>query len=255
MPKSEQMEISKLSLDLLNFRTVRQQGEEHAVHALISISPDRFWAVMESILDDGYHPTENIIVQEAGKNSLIVKEGNRRIASLKMASGLISYTDIPQNIKDKIKSLDDDWKKTNNAIPCIVYSSDESDEVKKIVSLTHGKGEKAAREVWTSVARARYDREENGVPTPGLDLLEAYLIKGRNLSPQQAERWAGDYPLTVLDEAISKIAPILGFSSKKRHGFFLPPKEQKSIRSNSVRYRNLSTWFQGNKGQKKLLWD
>jgi hypothetical protein len=36
------------------------------------------------------------------------------------------------------------------------------------------------------------------------------LENGKNLTPGQAERWAGDYHLTVLDEAIQKLAPCLG---------------------------------------------
>jgi hypothetical protein len=40
-----------------------------------------------------------------------------------------------------------------------------------------------------------------------LDLLEKYLEEGKNLSLQQKERWAGDYNLTVLVEAVAKIYP------------------------------------------------
>jgi len=42
---------------------------------------------MESLLDDGYSPTENIIVLD-NTDHLVVKEGNRRIAALKLILGL-----------------------------------------------------------------------------------------------------------------------------------------------------------------------
>ena len=62
MSKNAELEVKKLSLDLKNFRTVPQKNELMAIKAMISISPDRFFAVMESIIDLGYTPTENIII-------------------------------------------------------------------------------------------------------------------------------------------------------------------------------------------------
>lgn len=50
MPTTSQMEVSKLKLDLKNFRTVPQKKESDAIKAMISIKPDRFFAVMESII-------------------------------------------------------------------------------------------------------------------------------------------------------------------------------------------------------------
>jgi len=178
MPRNDQVEVSKLSLDLENYRTVEQPDENHALHTMISISPDRFWALLESILDDGYHLTENIIVQEFG-SSLLVREGNRRIAALKIANGLISYQDIPQHLRSKIDELSNEWKEGNKAVPCIIYSANEQDKVDKIVSLTHAKGEKASRDAWNAVARTRYDRKKKSKPTPITIQLSATLKAGQ----------------------------------------------------------------------------
>jgi len=79
MPTTSQIEVKDLNLDLKNFRTVPQKKESDAIKAMISIKPDRFFAVMDSIIEDGYLPTENIIVLKDGLKH-IVKEGNRRIA-------------------------------------------------------------------------------------------------------------------------------------------------------------------------------
>jgi hypothetical protein len=83
MPVTEFRSVQDLALDLANHRTVQQVDEIHAVQTMISISPDRFWALMESLIDDGYLPTENILVLETGKDTpkSIVKEGNRRVAA------------------------------------------------------------------------------------------------------------------------------------------------------------------------------
>ncbi len=65
------MDIKNLNLDLKNYRTVPQSNEGSAISALVSINPDWFWALTESLLTDGYHPTENILVLAGGGNETI----------------------------------------------------------------------------------------------------------------------------------------------------------------------------------------
>lgn len=214
MATTTQLEISKLSLDLKNFRTVPQKTEIDAIKAMISISPDRFFAVLESIVEEGYTPTENIIVlKDLGGN--IVKEGNRRIACLKLIQGQYKVNEfgIPTSLITKINALDAKWKKENSNVPCIVFDKSEEDKADRVVSLTHGKGEKANREKWSSVATARHNRDAKGTAESALDLLEKYLSVGNNLTNQQKERWAGDYPLTVLHEAIRAIHSRLSYKT------------------------------------------
>lgn len=62
MPITQQVRIEDLTIDLQNYRTVPQQDETSAIQAMITISPDYFWALMSSLIDDGYLPTENILV-------------------------------------------------------------------------------------------------------------------------------------------------------------------------------------------------
>lgn len=206
MPTSSQIEVSKLKLDLKNFRTVPQKKESDAIRAMISIKPDRFFAVIDSIIEDGYLPTENIIVLD-NEAEFIVKEGNRRIAALKLIHGYYKVEDfgLPVSIIDNIKKINGNWKIDNLKVPCTVFSQKEADLADKVVTLAHGKGEKASRDPWNSVARARHNRDVKGGTEHGLDLLEKYLKKGNNLNNQQRERWGGEYPLTVLDEALRKI--------------------------------------------------
>ena len=215
MPTTTLMPINQLMLDLFNFRTVPQKSEIHAVQTMISISPDRFWALMESLVDDGYLPTENILVLKGENSSNIVKEGNRRVAALKIIHQYIPSKDIsiPDYIQEKIDSLSAEWKTANKNVPCAIYEITEESVVDKIVTLAHGKGEKAGKDQWTAVARARHNRNVNKLSEPGLDLLEKYLKEGKNLTPQQSERWSGDYPLTVLDESIKKLSARFGVGS------------------------------------------
>ncbi len=227
MPINDFLPVKSLQLDLKNYRTIHQPNEKHAINAMISINPDRFWALLDSIVEDGYHPTENIIIQKDGKK-YVVKEGNRRIAALKIALNYVTGIIIPAVSRSKIDQLSKSWIRENSKVPCAIYPSSESKIVERIVSLTHAKGEKAGRDSWNAVARARYGRDQKGIQEPGLDVLEKYLKDGKNLIPEQAERWAGDYPLTVLNEAIQKIAPHLDFASAKELALKYP-KERKSV--------------------------
>ncbi|MGY6276904.1 hypothetical protein [Methylomonas sp. MgM2] len=215
MLRTQLLPVNNLAIDLQNFRTVPQKNEVEAINAMISISPDYFWGLMESLLDDGYLPTENIIVLDDPTNGYQVKEGNRRVASLKIILGLVAVTDLelPAKVVERIGQLSADWVSSNTKIPCTIYQLSEAAVVDKIVTLTHGKGEKAGRDAWESVARARHNKVVNRASEPGLELLEKYLVHGTNLTDEQKLRWAGKYYVTVLDEAIKKIAQRLGASS------------------------------------------
>ncbi len=213
MPQMKPMKVDELTMDLDNFRMTHQDNEVTAINAMISIRADWFWALLDSIIEDGYHPSENIIVlqQKDGKN--IVKDGNRRIAALKIIHGQIKDIDLPSDCAEKVKSISATWVEENSSIPCSIYKENETDKVNRIISLIHAKGEKAGRDTWTSVARARFNRDQRKQKELGLDLLEKYLKSGRNLTGNQAECWGGDYPLTVLDEAITKLFEPLGYKT------------------------------------------
>jgi len=216
MPTARNLPVKKLKLDLHNHRMVEQSSESGAVENMIALADDRFWALIESIADSGYLPTENIIVQEVGREYL-VREGNRRIAALKLLHGYMPIDDIspPRHIAEKAASLTSEWKKANTDVPCAIFTVAEEKTVDKIVSLAHAKSEKAGRDPWQQVARARHNRDKQSGSEPALDLLESFLRHTRSLATTTRERWGGAYPLSVLLDAIKKVAPRLGFVSSR----------------------------------------
>lgn len=214
MPPANTTHVNRLKLDLKNFRTVPQPDEHSALKSFITIKTDKFWALVSSLLDDGYIPTENIIVLRNEEGRLIVKEGNRRVGALKLILGKIPQRDlnVPANIAKRISEISYTWKRENGKVPCSIYDMVDIAKVEKIVSRTHAKAEAAGRDPWNSVARARYNRDMLSTAEPSLDLLEKYLLNGQNITSIEKERWAGDYSITVLDEAIKKILPRLGIA-------------------------------------------
>jgi len=183
MPAIEFLTFKELKLDLSNYRTVPQKSEVKALHAMVSISPDKFWALAESLLQDGFHINENIVVLKSGSNGkeLVVREGNRRIAALKLLHGYLPRKDltIPSHIEQLMAGASTEWKSITTKVPCAVYQPNEAKEVDKIVARTHGKAQDAGRDPWNTVARARHNRDENGTSEPSLDLLESYLKSAR----------------------------------------------------------------------------
>ncbi|MEY4817134.1 MAG: hypothetical protein RLZZ162_4207 [Verrucomicrobiota bacterium] len=230
MPQSKHLPVDTLKLDLQNYRTVPQRKETSSIHAMISINPDWFWALANSLVDDGYHPTENIIVLKTGEKNdeMTVKEGNRRIGALKLILGQVppNGLSIPDDLKVKIEALADDWKTANATVPCTIYEPTEAAQVDRIVTLTHGKGEKAGRDKWNAVAKARHNRDKGQASEPALDLLEKYLKSGLNITAEQQERWGGDYPLTVLEEALKRIAPRVGATTAREVADQYPNKSK-----------------------------
>lgn len=239
MPKTVATPVQDLVIDLKNFRTVEQSDEIQAVQAIISIGPDALWALMESLADDGYLPTENIIVLETdtSPSQLLVKEGNRRIAALKMLHGYlpIARFSIPDRIQKKVNGISSSWKIDNELVPCAIYSSVEAQTVDRIVTLTHGKDEKAGRHNWTAVARARHNRDAKKTPENALDLLEKYLVHGENLNKLQAKLWAGDYSLSILDDAIGKLALKFGAKNSRELSRAYPAIENKAVLDDILR--------------------
>ena len=217
MPETRPVPVKDLALDLANYRTVPQVSEATAVEAMITTSPDRFWALTESLVQDSYLPTESIIVLRTGAapGTLTVKEGNRRIAALKLIHGLLplDVLAVPDSIAGQITSISSAWRQDNKSVPCTIYEATDAAKVDRIVTLAHGKGEKAGRDQWNAVARARHNREANGANEAALDLLEKYLAQGKNVTEHQKARWAGAFPLSVLAEAMKRLAPRLGLSS------------------------------------------
>lgn len=214
MPKTAPVAVKDLVLDLGNFRTLRQTDERSAIAAMITTRPDRFWALAGSLLESGYLPTESVIVLRVGKQ-LVVKEGNRRVAALKLIQKHQPMTglDLPDDIADGIKKITPAWRKANASVPCTIFEASEADQVDRIVTLAHGKGEKAGRDQWNAVARARHNRDAKRQSEPALDLLEKYLQNGQNLTPTTSAQWSGEFPLTVLEELMKRVAPRLGLAS------------------------------------------
>ncbi len=225
MPQTRSLPVEDLVLDRKNFRIPKQRSELATVKALIGINEPAFWSLVESILNDSFLPIENILVWHTD-DQFVVKEGNRRIAAVKIILGLISANrvGVPESVRKRIDELSAGQQGALEKIPCAVYPKTEEATVNRIVAQIHGKGQKASRIPWNAVARAREGRDERGVVEPALDLLEKYLKKAPKVTDHQRELWCGTYPLSVLDEALKRLAKRIGFDSPQALANAYPDK-------------------------------
>jgi hypothetical protein len=146
---------------------------------------------------------------------LVVKEGNRRVAALKIILGLIPLEEIsvPPHLEEKIQALKVVRKREFAKILCTIYEPSDETLVDRIVTLAHGYSDQAAKDKWKAVARARHARKMSNAKTPALDLLEKYIAEGTNVTRAEHDLWSGDYPITILEAAMQKLAVRLGASN------------------------------------------
>jgi hypothetical protein len=216
MPERTAKKAADLSLDLENFRMIPQANEVASLKGMIDVGPKEFWGLMESILSEGYTGEGNLIVlrDDDDPEKLVVKEGNRRLAVIKVARGLIALhedAEVPSAVRRALARIPAEERADRKDIPVLIYPSEQADVVDRIVSRKHGKGGHAGRADWNSVPRARHNRTQ-GQKEYGLDLLEKYIDRGKNLTDQEKASWQGHYPLTVLNEALPRIVAFLGES-------------------------------------------
>lgn len=209
----QNVNIEDLVLEQKNYRTQIQQNQESAVQALIQVGEDRFWGSFKSLSEEGYTLTENVIVVETAEGK-IVKEGNRRVACLKLLHGMLKVVDLPARRVVEIQSVTNDWKEQNRTVPCIVYGSSESNTVSQLVSRIHARDEPAGRKEWPAIAKTRFDKDAHGKASLALDLVEKWLRIGENLEGEEALKWGGEYSITVLKEALHRLAMRLGYATQ-----------------------------------------
>ena len=90
------------------------------------------------------------------------------------------------------------------------------DKVNEQISLIHGKAEKASRDTWKAIAKARFSRNINKKEELGLDLFDKYLNNNFEISDAQKKKWSGVFPITILDEILPKLSSYLNYSNIKQ---------------------------------------
>jgi hypothetical protein len=195
MPEQTSKRAIDLSLDLTNFRMTPQRGERATLHSMIAIDAKHFWGLVQSILNEGYTGEENLIVLRDAEDptSLVVKEGNRRLAAIKFLRGMLTLdpdVSVPLGIQRSMARLTSSERADRKDVPVLVFPPEQAETVDHIVSRKHGKDRLDGRAGRDSVPKARHNRAQ-GANEYWLDLLETYLAKGKNLTDEEKAFWQG----------------------------------------------------------------
>lgn len=146
----EYIKTKDLTFDPENprFYRLNNAGEEDVVVEGM-LDDESVHDLMLSIGQQGYFPGEPLLVFKDGKK-LVVAEGNRRLAAVKLLNGELTPTPNKKNSIDDIKN---DTQHKPKELPCIVY--DFREDVLRYIGYRHITGVKE----WDSLSKAKYLKE------------------------------------------------------------------------------------------------
>lgn len=146
--------ISRLRLDRSNPRLVGQSADatdsKIIAHLYLSADLDE---LLQSISANGYMDIEPLVVlSEDGKDELVVLEGNRRLAALR----LLSDRQLAENIKDEqsvsisVPKIDESLEHTLHDVSA--YCVNKREHARSFIGFKHING----AQKWNSYAKARF---------------------------------------------------------------------------------------------------
>ena len=163
------------------------ENEQQAILNLVekqnTTQGNKLLILAESIVENGI--IESIGVVKHTEDFIEVREGNRRIACLKLLKNPYILTSRFEKIRNKFIELQDNLnKEIFNNIPARIYDVNEIDDLENWVELRHnglqgGKG----IDTWGSMEKENW-RKYRGYGTPLLD-FQNYLISQNILTVEQ----------------------------------------------------------------------
>jgi hypothetical protein len=193
-PSLISVELSKLFLDPQNPRFDPVEDEAEAIAALCST--EQLVAIAESIAANGLNPLELTAITEIrgkdgrGIGRYIVREGNRRIAALKL---LKDSTKAPTRFRPDFAKLSS--SRVPSKLQAMLFDSHES--VEPWLRLLHQRDQNpAGRKSWTLIQQARSfgsARNQRALNLTDLAIKESWLSKDqRARTISTVQRWTSN---------------------------------------------------------------
>ncbi|WP_375624186.1 ParB/Srx family N-terminal domain-containing protein [Bartonella sp. TT119HLJHH] len=184
MINTKEFSLKTLKLDLENPRIPRFTSEKDAINFLCIT--EKILELSEDIAENGLSPFEKLMVIQDGEK-YVVKEGNRRLAALKL---LDNPSLAPEHLSKKIAKYSADRKIHITSVECAIASDiKEANHWMEIKHLgqNNGKGVKP----WNAIQKSRYSPDN---PNRFAYLLLNHLLEDPSL----------DYEITTVTRLISK---------------------------------------------------
>lgn len=223
IPTVKVIALSRLRLDTANYRhgNMGNVSEVKIVNAILKESKNqkRYKALINKFNEEGFTLSELPIVQPIpGSQRYKVLEGNRRVSILRLIHGYIPLENINLSsyFKKLLSSFQDDFKEITRKIRCEVYPPTEEGTRAAFqeIARLHSGGD-AARDDWTSIAKARQERDCLINRHYELDLFErfcdCYPCDGKYA--EALEDWRLSFKLDQLDEATKYLSKLYGLGT------------------------------------------
>lgn len=213
MSTRKDVPLSKLLLNTKNPRIVECETQEECISQIYECGKNGFETLLNSILKRGFMQGESILVTPAadGSGKYIVEEGNRRISALKLLHGTKSVcgknTDL-KRLLEYSKKFNPLFKERSKKVHCLIFHENEYEELVKEIAIRH-MSHVAPKDDWPPLRKARFAKQNFGIDSPELELLERYFY----IHPECDKFWSPVYPLTYLTDFIRPLAQHLGYEN------------------------------------------
>lgn len=185
------VDVVDIDLDAQNPRISLRKGadDKRCIERLAHNEGDQLLALCKDIADNGLG-IDHIVVKKDSDGSWVVRDGNRRVAALKM---LNNPAEAPHELRQKVTNIADN---ANTYIPVKItcQTSDSESQIALYIKRKHlGAGKGEGQRDWEAVERAMY---ELSIGEKGQDDLSAKLL--RYLSENELAAIPPKFPITTL---------------------------------------------------------
>lgn len=202
MGEYKDIPLSQLELNPRNPRLIESDNDLDALRELLSSQGRKLFALAEDIAQHGLNPAEQVIVSASpySDGKMIVNEGNRRIASLKIIDNPSLISGCNSTLEASFRKLSERYRSTvQKIIRC--YVTEDSSEIRMLMELKHGGEQNGKGTVkWGSAEKARFQKQVYGKTSPAQalirymeerGLIEKDWVTEKNLSETNLNRFLG----------------------------------------------------------------
>lgn len=164
--------IEKLVLDQKNPRLFEPDDVPSTVLDLLYeqqvSSGNKLLNLARNIAEHGLNVDQNPIISNNSNDTYIVREGNRRIAAIQLATEVIPFPEEFKELKDSFVIFKDNMPKT---VRCAIIN--DQNEVNRLLLQRHtGTNNGVGVEPWSSEQKERFQAASSGKPSMSMQIIE-----------------------------------------------------------------------------------
>lgn len=170
--EKREIPVQNLILDAKNPRLFEPDDIPSAIIDLLqnqqTVSGNKLLNLARDIAEHGLNLDQNLIVSPSDEGKYVVREGNRRVASIQLSTELIPF---PEEFKELSSSFTVLKSQMPSVVSCLVM--DDEEEINRLLQQRHtGKNNGIGIEPWDSEQRERFLSLSSGKPSDSMQIRE-----------------------------------------------------------------------------------